>query len=208
MYWWKELLFVSSYKVCFLFQNFVSCSVSYNINWIVTQIGFFPGPHICSKALTGVGRGITSPFHGDFYFNFHLSWLMCKSWMLQRLEKLICLVRSFSMSCDIFDLHICQDRWKLENWCLLLTQVDCRNISWRCPSTRCDASGNGRYVDLALGVSAHQQENILLTSERIHICRMGESCTCWLIRTLERKDGVNSLHFKLHIHNCCRADFS
>ena len=126
MYWWKELLFVSSYKVCFLFQNFVSCSVSYNINWIVTQIGFFPGPHICSKALTGVGRGITSPFHGDFYFNFHLSWLMCKSWMLQRLEKLICLVRSFSMSCDIFDLHICQDRWKLENWCLLLTQVDCR----------------------------------------------------------------------------------
>ena len=125
MYWWKELLFVSSYKVCFLFQNFVSCSVSYNINWIVTQIGFFPGPHICSKALTGVGRGITSPFHGDFYFNFHLSWLMCKSWMLQRLEKLICLVRSFSMSCDIFDLHICQDRWKLENWCLLLTQVDC-----------------------------------------------------------------------------------
>ena len=128
MYWWKELLFVSSYKVCFLFQNFVSCSVSYNINWIVTQIGFFPGPHICSKALTGVGRGITSPFHGDFYFNFHLSWLMCKSWMLQRLEKLICLVRSFSMSCDIFDLHICQDRWKLENWCLLLTQVDCRNV--------------------------------------------------------------------------------
>ena len=126
MYWWKELLFVSSYKVCFLFQNFVSCSVSYNINWIVTQIGFFPGPHICSKALTGVGRGITSPFHGDFYFNFHLSWLMCKSWMLQRLEKLICLVRSFSMSCDIFDLHICQDRWKLENWCLLLTQVDCQ----------------------------------------------------------------------------------
>ena len=125
MYWWKELLFVSSYKVCFLFQNFVSCSVWYNINWIVTQIGFFPGPHICSKALTGVGRGITSPFHGDFYFNFHLSWLMCKSWMLQRLEKLICLVRSFSMSCDIFDLHICQDRWKLENWCLLLTQVDC-----------------------------------------------------------------------------------
>ena len=87
MYWWKELLFVSSYKVCFLFQNFVSCSVSYNINWIVTQIGFFPGPHICSKALTGVGRGITSPFHGDFYFNFHLSWLMCKSWMLQRLEN-------------------------------------------------------------------------------------------------------------------------
>ena len=129
MYWWKELLFVSSYKVCFLFQNFVSCSVSYNINWIVTQIGFFPGPHICSKALTGVGRGITSPFHGDFYFNFHLSWLMCKSWMLQRLEKLICLVRSFSMSCDIFDLHICQDRWKLENWCLLLTQVDCRYLS-------------------------------------------------------------------------------
>ena len=128
MYWWKELLFVSSYKVCFLFQNFVSCSVSYNINWIVTQIGFFPGPHICSKALTGVGRGITSPFHGDFYFNFHLSWLMCKSWMLQRLEKLICLVRSFSMSCDIFDLHICQDRWKLENWCLLLTQVDCPNF--------------------------------------------------------------------------------
>ena len=126
MYWWKKLLFVSSYKVCFLFQNFVSCSVSYNINWIVTQIGFFPGPHTCSKALTGVGRGITSPFHGDFYFNFHLSWLMCKSWMLQRLEKLICLVRSFSMSCDIFDLHICQDRWKLENWCLLLTQVDCR----------------------------------------------------------------------------------
>ena len=130
MYWWKELLFVSSYKVCFLFQNFVSCSVSYNINWIVTQIGFFPGPHICSKALTGVGRGITSPFHGDFYFNFHLSWLMCKSWMLQRLEKLICLVRSFSMSCDIFDLHICQDRWKLENWCLLLTQVDCRETLW------------------------------------------------------------------------------
>ena len=129
MYWWKELLFVSSYKVCFLFQNFVSCSVSYNINWIVTQIGFFPGPHICSKALTGVGRGITSPFHGDFYFNFHLSWLMCKSWMLQRLEKLICLVRSFSMSCDIFDLHICQDRWKLENWCLLLTQVDCHHLS-------------------------------------------------------------------------------
>ena len=128
MYWWKELLFVSSYKVCFLFQNFVSCSVSYNINWIVTQVGFFPGPHICSKALTGVGRGITSPFHGDFYFNFHLSWLMCKSWMLQRLEKLICLVRSFSMSCDIFDLHICQDRWKLENWCLLLTQVDCRAV--------------------------------------------------------------------------------
>ena len=128
MYWWKELLFVSSYKVCFLFQNFVSCSVSYNINWIVTQIGFFPGPHICSKALTGVGRGITSPFHGDFYFNFHLSWLMCKSWMLQRLEKLICLVRSFSMSCDIFDLHICQDRWKLENWCLLLTQVDCQHV--------------------------------------------------------------------------------
>ena len=30
------------------------------------------------------------------------------------------------MSCDIFDLHICQDRWKLENWCLLLTQVDCQ----------------------------------------------------------------------------------
>ena len=129
MYWWKELLFVSSNKVCFQFQNFVSCSVSYNINWIVTQIGFFPGPHICSKALTGVGRGITSPFHGDFYFNFHLSWLMCKSWMLQRLEKLICLVRSFSMSCDIFDLHICQDRWKLENWCLLLTQVDCQRIN-------------------------------------------------------------------------------
>ena len=48
--------------------------------------------------------------------------------MLQRLEKLICLVRSFSMSCDIFDLHICQDRWKLENWCLLLTQVDCRAL--------------------------------------------------------------------------------
>ena len=45
--------------------------------------------------------------------------------MLQRLEKLICLVRSVSISCDIFDLHICQDRWKLENWCLLLTQVDC-----------------------------------------------------------------------------------
>ena len=53
---------------------------------------------------------------------------MCKSWMLQRLEKLICLVRSFSMSCDIFDLHICQDRWKLENWCLLMTQVDCRIV--------------------------------------------------------------------------------
>ena len=139
MYWWKELLFVSSYKVCFLFQNFVSCSVSYNINWIVTQIGFFPGPHICSKALTGVGRGITSPFHGDFYFNFHLSWLMCKSWMLQRLEKLICLVRSFSMSCDIFDLHICQDRWKLENWCLLLTQVDCRWCYYHCACARVPA---------------------------------------------------------------------
>ena len=125
MYWWKKLLFVSSYKVWFRFQNFVSCSVSYTINWIVTQVGFFPGPKTWSKALTGVGRGITSPFHGDFYFNFHLSWLMCKSWMLQRLEKLICLVRSVSISCDIFDLHICQDRWKLENWCLLLTQVDC-----------------------------------------------------------------------------------
>ena len=71
-----------------------------------------------------------------------------------------------------------------------------------------DVDGDGRDVDLALGVSAHQQENILLTSERICICRMGESCTCWLLRTLERKDGVNSLHFKLHIHNCCRADFS
>ena len=59
---------------------------------------------------------------------------MCKSWMLQRLEKLICLVRSFSMSCDIFDLHICQDRWKLENWCLLLTQVDCRVFIYRCQS--------------------------------------------------------------------------
>ena len=102
MYWWKKLLFVSSYKVWFRFQNFVSCSVSYTINWIVTQVGFFPGPKTWSKALTGVGRGITSPFHGDFYFNFHLSWLMCKSWMLQRLEKLICLVRSFSISCDIF----------------------------------------------------------------------------------------------------------
>jgi len=102
MYWWKKLLFVSSYKVWFRFQNFVSCSVSYSINWIVTQVGFFPGPKTWSKALTGVGRGITSPFHGDFYFNFHLSWLMCKSWMLQRLEKLICLVRSFSISCDIF----------------------------------------------------------------------------------------------------------
>ena len=102
MYWWKKLLFVSSYKVWFRFQNFLSCSVSYTINWIVTQVGFFPGPKTWSKALTGVGRGITSPFHGDFYFNFHLSWLMCKSWMLQRLEKLICLVRSFSISCDIF----------------------------------------------------------------------------------------------------------
>ena len=102
MYWWKKLLFVSSYKVWFRFQNFVSCSVSYTLNWIVTQVGFFPGPKTWSKALTGVGRGITSPFHGDFYFNFHLSWLMCKSWMLQRLEKLICLVRSFSISCDIF----------------------------------------------------------------------------------------------------------
>ena len=155
MYWWKELLFVSSYKVCFQFQNFVSCSVSYNINWIVTQIGFFPGPHICSKALTGVGRGITSPFHGDFYFNFHLSWLMCKSWMLQRLEKLICLVRSFSMSCDIFDLHICQDRWKLENWCLLLTQVDClgalsvrlRNLMWTFVSSSSLEPGPGSVAN-------------------------------------------------------------
>ena len=76
------------------------------------------------------------------------------------------------------------------------------------PAHAGDVGGDGRDVDLALGVSAHQQENILLTSERICICRMGESCTCWLLRTLERKDGVNSLHFKLHIHNCCRADFS
>ena len=31
-----------------------------------------------------------------------------------------------------------------------------------------DVDGVGRDVDLALGVSAHQQENTLLTSERIH----------------------------------------
>ena len=48
------------------------------------------------------------------FSNFHLSWQICKSKMSQLMENDLTKQINFSNLCNIHDLHISQDRWKLK----------------------------------------------------------------------------------------------